>query len=72
LRYQLNGIVYFQTPDVAKTLDRSVYTIQKWCRQNRFEGAKKLGRDYVIPEKSIRRMKTAIEPQTPAPEETIR
>lgn len=37
------------TADVAERLDVDESTVRLWCRQDRFEGAQLVGRDWVIP-----------------------
>ena len=72
VKFTLSGKAYFRTPDAAILLNRSIYTVQKWCRQGRFDGAKKLGRDYVIPETSISSMKERLKVDTELKETTLR
>lgn len=35
--------------DAAKRLQVNVRTIQKWAKEGKIEGAKKVGRDWMIP-----------------------
>jgi hypothetical protein len=60
MKITLKGESFYRSRDVATLLERSVYTIQKWCRQGRFEGVKKIGRDLLIPEQSVHKMKSNI------------
>jgi hypothetical protein len=62
MKITLKGESFYRSNDVAALLERSVYTIQKWCRQGRFEGVKKIGRDLLIPEQSVQKVKSNIQP----------
>jgi excisionase family DNA binding protein len=63
MRITLKGVTFYRSQEVATLLERSVYTIQKWCRQGRLDGARKIGRDLLIPERSVQKMKSVIRPR---------
>ena len=65
MKITLKGETFYRSQEVATLLDRSVYTVQKWCRQGRLEGTRKIGRDLLIPERSVQRMKTVVRPRKP-------
>jgi hypothetical protein len=40
---------YCTASDIAKSYGRGVQTIQKWCRIGAIRGARRVGRDWIIP-----------------------
>jgi len=41
------------TKEAAKRLEAGESSIRLWCSQGRFEGAIRVGRDWIIPESSL-------------------
>ena len=64
MKITLKGEPFYRSDDAAVLLERSVYPVQKWCRQGRLEGVKKIGRDLLIPEQSVEKMKSTLRPST--------
>ena len=63
MKITLKGVTFYRSQDAASLLERSVYTVQKWCRQGRLDGSRKIGRDLLIPERSVQKMKVVIRPR---------
>ena len=57
----IKGEAFCLTKDAATALGRSIYTIQKWCRQGRFQNCRKYGRDFFIPVSAVDNMRSLLE-----------
>lgn len=61
-----NAAALITSAQAAERLHVGLKTVQDWCRRGRLEGAKKIGRHWLIPEASLAKLGTAPRPEASA------
>lgn len=49
----INPEAFYTVGDLVEILNKSILTIRRYCREGRFTGVVKRGREYIIPGKGV-------------------